>query len=155
MILILSKNEQLKYLISKSKGTKYREPYSFSCKYDFKLIIDSVEEYERTWAKQEEAELDALSEWVKSDKHHLKRRIYMVSRSGNTKGKSTLYDPFVSRYLKALHDHFAIVPADKAPNNVVFICKSFYYSCLRKETILTTETSVVHANVLTQQRVKF
>ena len=56
----------------------------------------------------------------------------MVSRSVNTKPKSTLEDPVVSRYLEDLHDHFVIVPADKAPNNV-FICKAFYYSCLREE----------------------
>ena len=54
----------------------------------------------------------------------------MVSRSVNTKPKSTLDDPVVSRYLEDLHNHFVIVPA---PNNVVFICKTFYYSCLRKE----------------------
>ena len=57
----------------------------------------------------------------------------MVSRSVNTKPKSTLDDPIISRYLKDLHDQFVIVPADKAPNNVVFICKAFYYSCLQKE----------------------
>ena len=57
----------------------------------------------------------------------------MVSRSVNTKPKSTLDDPIVYRYLEDLHDHFVIVPADKAPNNVVFICKAFYYSCLREE----------------------
>ena len=92
--------------------------------------MDSVEGYARIWAKQEEVELDTLSEWVKSVKHHLKRRIYMVSRSVKTKPKSTLDDPVVSRYLEDLHHHFVIVRADKAPNNVVFICKAFYYSCL-------------------------
>ena len=54
-------------------------------KYNFKLIMDSIEEYARSWAKQEDVELDTLSEWVKSVKHLLKRRIYMVSRSVNTK----------------------------------------------------------------------
>ena len=68
----------------------------------------------RKLAKQEEVELDALSEWVKSVKHHLKRRIYMVSRSGNTKPKSTSANPILSRYLKDLHDQFVIVPADKS-----------------------------------------
>ena len=34
-----------------------------------------------------------------------------------------------------LHDRFVIVPADKASNNVVFICKTYYYSCLQKELI--------------------
>ena len=53
--------------------------------FDFGLYPDSVEEYARKWAKQDEVELDTLSEWVKSVKHHLKRRMYMVSRSVNTK----------------------------------------------------------------------
>ena len=92
--------------------------------------MDSVEEYARKWAKQEEVELDALSEWVKSVKHHLKRRIYMVSRPVNTKPKSTLDDPILSGYLHDIHNQFVIVPADKAPNNVMFICKAFYYSLL-------------------------
>ena len=129
--LNIIQNQQLRDVIS--KGHKYREPQSFSWKYNFKIIMDSVEEYARKWAKHEEVELDALSEWVKSVKHHLKRRIYMVSRSVSTKPKSTLDDPIICGYLNDLHDQFVIVPADKAPNNVVFICNAFYYSCLLKE----------------------
>ena len=75
--LNIIQNKQLRDLIS--KGPKYREPHSFSWKYNFKWIMDSVEEYARKWAKQVEVELDTLSEWVKTVKHHLKRRIYMVS----------------------------------------------------------------------------
>ena len=118
-----------------SKGPKYREPQKFSWKYNFKLIMDSIEEYARGWAKQEDVELDTLSECVKSVKHLLKRRIYMVSRSVNTKPDSIFDDKIVSRQLADLHDRFVIVPADKASNNVVFICKTYYYSCLQKELI--------------------
>ena len=85
--------------------------------------MDSVEKYAREWAKQEEVELDALSEWVKSVRRDLKRRIYMVSKSVNTKPKSSLDDPIISSYLADLHDQFVIVPADKAPYNVVFIAR--------------------------------
>ena len=118
-----------------SKGPKYREPHKFSWKYIFKLIMDSIEEYARSWAKQEDVELDTLSEWVKSVKHLLKRRIYMVNRSVNTKPDSVFYDEIVSRQLADLHDRLVIVPADKASDNVVFICKTYYYSCLQKELI--------------------
>ena len=93
--------------------------------------MDSVEGY----AKQEEVELDTLSEWIKSFKHQLKRRIYMVSRSANTKQILCFDDEVVSRLWADLHDCFVIVPADKASNNVVFICKTYYYSCLQKELI--------------------
>ena len=32
-----------------------------------------------------------------------------------------------------LQDKYVIVPADKAPNNIVFICKHHYFDCLIKE----------------------
>ena len=53
----------------------------------------------------------------------------------NVKKNSLFYDEIVSRQLADLHDRFVIVPADKASNNVVFICKTYYYSCLQKELI--------------------
>ena len=62
----------------------------------------------------------------RSIKHQLKRRIYMVSRSVNTKPISFFDDEVVSRHLGDLHDRFVIVPADKASNNVVFICTTYY-----------------------------
>jgi len=33
---------------------------------NFKLLMDSIEDYARKWAKQEEVELDTLSDWVTS-----------------------------------------------------------------------------------------
>ena len=87
--------------------------------------MDSVEVYARSWAKQEDFELDTLSEWVKSIKHQLKRWIYMVSRSLNTKPISIFDDEVVSRHLADLHARFVIVPADTASNDVVFICKTY------------------------------
>ena len=97
--------------------------------------MESIEKYARSWVKQEDVELDTLSEWVKSVKHLLKHRIYKVSRSVYTKPESILDDGIVSRQLADLHDRFVIVPADKASNNVVFICRTYYYSCLQKELI--------------------
>jgi hypothetical protein len=32
-----------------------------------------------------------------------------------------------------LHDKYAIVPADKGPNNIVFVCKWHYIDCLIKK----------------------
>ena len=86
--------------------------------------MNSIEEYARSWAKQEKVELDTFSEWVISVKQLLKRRIYMVSRSVNTKPDSIFDDEIVSLQFADLHDRFVIVPADKASNNVVLICKA-------------------------------
>ena len=129
--LNIVENHSLRNLLM--KGPKYRENRSFNWKYNFKLVMDSVEEYARGWAKQEGVEADTLSEWIKSIRHLLKRRIYMVSRSMNTDAKSIFSDAKVIKHLTDLHDRFVLVPADKASNNIVFVCKAYFYSCLSKE----------------------
>jgi hypothetical protein len=42
-------------------------------------------------------------------------------------------DPNVAKHLFLLHDKYVIVSADKASNNIVFVCKSHYIDCLIKE----------------------
>jgi hypothetical protein len=37
-----------------------------------------------------------------------------------------------------LHDNFVLVPADKASNNIVFVCKNYYYECLLNELGFTS-----------------
>ena len=43
--------------------------------------------------------------------------------------------------MRELHDNFVLVPADKASNNIVFVCKNYYNECLLNE-IGITSTSV-------------
>jgi hypothetical protein len=42
-----------------AKGLK-----SINWKRNFKILMDSVEDYARQWAKREKEDLDTLSEWV-------------------------------------------------------------------------------------------
>ena len=46
----LNRVENLKLRDILSKGPKYREPTTFSWKYNFKLVMDSVDDYARRWA---------------------------------------------------------------------------------------------------------
>ena len=96
--------ENLKLRDILSKGPKYRKPTTFSWKYNFKLVMDSVEDYARRWAKEEEVELDSLPEWIKSIRHLLKRRMYMAGRSINNKPKSVFSDTDVTEHLADLHN---------------------------------------------------
>jgi hypothetical protein len=47
----------------------------------------------------------------------------------------------ISSFLSSLHDKYVIVPADKASNNIVFVCKSYYFECLIKELDINSNTS--------------
>ena len=40
-----------------AKWTKYREPKSINWKHNFKILMDSVEDYARQWAKREKEKL--------------------------------------------------------------------------------------------------
>ena len=51
----------------------------------------------------------------------------------STKTKSVFSVLDVVSELSSLHDNYVVVPADKASNNIVFICKAHYYNCLTKE----------------------
>jgi hypothetical protein len=51
----------------------------------------------------------------------------------STRFTSIFKDPNVAKHLSLLHDKFIIVSADKAPNNIVFVCISHYVDYLIKE----------------------
>ena len=54
--LNLVSNEKLKNLLY--KGPKYRLPNQINWKHNFKILMDSVEDYARQWAKREKEEVD-------------------------------------------------------------------------------------------------
>ena len=129
--LNIVQNDLLKDLLY--KGPKYREPRPFSWKHNFKIVMDAVENYARRWAHHEDAEVDSLSEWVKAIRTCIRNRIQKLKGSMNNKPISVLEDPTVSKYLSDFHEKFVLVPADKASNNIVVICKTYYYQCLIEE----------------------
>jgi hypothetical protein len=56
-----------------------------------------------------------------------------LNGSMSTRSTPIFKAPNVAKHLSLLHDKYVIVSADKAPNNVVFLCKSHYIDCLIKE----------------------
>ena len=66
-------NTSLRELLA--KGPKYREPKSINWKHNFKIRMDSVDDYARQWAKREKEDLDNLSESVTSVRSLIQIRI--------------------------------------------------------------------------------
>ena len=103
-----------------AKGPKYREPKSINWKHNFKILMDSVEDYARQWANREKEDVDTLSEWVKSVRSLIQIMIKRkLSGSMSTRSTSIFKDPNVAKHLSHLHDKYCIVSADKAPDNIV------------------------------------
>ena len=126
------------WLIVFSQGPKYREPKSINWKYNFKILMDSVEDYTRQWAKREKKDVDTLSEWIKEVKSLRQSRVKKLNGSINAHATSIFKDLKVAKHLSYLDDKYVVVPADKAPNNIVFVCKTHYINCLINEQGIDT-----------------
>ena len=116
-----------------AKGPNYREHKSINWKHNFKILMDSVEDYARQWAKREKEDLDTLSEWVKRVRSLIQIIVKKHSGTMSTRSTSIFKDPNVAKHLSHLHEKYVIVSADNAPNNIVFVCKSHYIDCMIKE----------------------
>ena len=57
----------------------------------------------------------------------------MVCRQIKTKPRSIFRDLDVTNALAFLHDRYVLVLSKKASNNIVFVCKHYYYKCLMEE----------------------
>ena len=51
---------------------------------------------------------------------------------------SVFNKPEVKKELDRLHDQYVLVPADKAGNNIVFVCKAHYINCILEELELNS-----------------
>ena len=57
------------------------------------------------------------------------RRVSVLSRTMSRRHEPKFDDPDVVAELAEIHEKFVVVPADKASNNIVFVCKTHYINC--------------------------
>jgi elongation factor P hydroxylase len=74
--------------------------------------------------------LTLWSEWINSI-HHLSGKMITIY-------PSVFKKPEMVNELRRLHDNFVLVSADKASNNIVLVCKKYYYECLLNELEFTS-----------------
>jgi hypothetical protein len=93
------------------------------------LLLSAVEDYARRWIKREvdqDPGLESLSDWVRTIRSLVQGRIHKLKHCVNSRPMSVFKDQEAVKCLSSLHDKYVIVPADKASNNIVFVCKSYY-----------------------------
>ena len=84
--------------------------------------MNAVEDYSRKWAKKEGVDGSALSEWVKAIRQLVKCRVFVYVILC-LQDLNLCLKIRIAAKLADIHDQFVVVPADKASNNVVFVCK--------------------------------
>jgi hypothetical protein len=96
-----------------AKGPKYQEHKSINRKHNFKILLDSVEDYARQWAKREQEDSETPFEWVKNVRSLMQIRIKKLSGSMSTRSTSIFKDLNVAKQISLLHDKYVIVSTGK------------------------------------------
>jgi hypothetical protein len=73
-------------------GPNYREHKSINRKHNFKILLDSVEDYARQWAKREQEDSETPFEWVKNVRSIMQIRIKKLSGFMSTRSTSIFKD---------------------------------------------------------------
>ena len=78
-------------------------------------------------------ELSVLSSRNEMVKGQIEERISKLKQEFKQASGKVLQNADVKSCLSDLHHKFVFVPADKAPNNIIIICKRYYIETLIKE----------------------
>ena len=76
--------------------------------------------------------------WKDQIKELVVERISSLKEKIRSPKQKILSDPNVKDTLRRLHDDFVLVPADKAANNVIVVCKKYHIETLIKELGINT-----------------
>ena len=120
------KNRKLRRLLS--KGPKYREENTIDWDLNKNILITAVDDYAKNWSKREGVPVSVLNEWSLTLKLIISNKINSLKKTKVKKFMQVLKDKHVVSYFKDLHSKYVIVPADKAGNNIIFVCKYLRYT---------------------------
>ena len=134
--LMVIENVKLRELVA--KGPKYQEPNKINWQSTETMISNSIDLYVEQWSKREQVDLKYLSEWKDQIKELVVERISSLKEKIRSPKQKILSDSGVKDTLRRLHDDFVLVPADKAANNVIVVCKKYYIEILIKELGINT-----------------
>ena len=138
--LRIIKNRKLRQLVTKGPG--FREQNNINWDLCRKLCFEGVDRYKKQWASRENVALATLDEWACTVKQLIENRIARLrSRRHKTRKRQILRDAICRRALEELHDRYVLVPADKASNNVIIVCKQYYKEVLTRELVNDTGVS--------------
>ena len=88
---------------------------------------------QKNWSKREQVELKYLSEWKDQLKAFVADRISSLKGHFKSPKCKVLNQPDVKIILHKLHAIYGLIPADRAANNVIVVCKDYYIVTLVKE----------------------
>ena len=104
-------------------------------------IASAVNGFGNQWCKRESVECNALKEWKLSIFNIVDKCMKFYTHNANhlpPKPKSSLRH--LKQGIKNFNGKYVLVPADKAANNVVVVCRVHYINALKRNSIVQGHT---------------
>ena len=86
--------------------------------------------------------MSSLEEWSETVKLIISNRIKNLQHRNFGPFHKILEDPHIKTYLTELQSKYVPVPADKAGNNIIFVCKYYYIPTLMEELGINSGTNL-------------
>ena len=115
------------------KGPSYREQNYVNWNKVQDLLLDAIRRYKIKWAKKEHFDVRLLGEWHSEVTERVKERISVQKRKRLYRKEQVLKQRACLDFLRDFHKHYVLVPADKASNNIIVVCKKYYVEVVLNE----------------------
>ena len=96
-------------------------------------------EYKCKWSMKEGVDIRVLNEWEHKVNECIRRIQLLREKHINRRKQHVLEFRKHLNYLHELQSKYVLVPADKAANNIIVVCKKYYIEVVLKE-LRTTST---------------
>ena len=134
------RNRKLRRLLE--KGPKYREQNNIDWHLNKEILTKVVDDYANNWSKREGCHVSALEQWSETVKLIISNRINGLQHRSFLPCNRILEDPHIKAYLTELQSKYVLVRADKAGNNIIFVCKYYYIHTLMEELGINSGTNL-------------
>jgi len=102
------------------------------------LCRKAVARYTQKWSRREKVDVRVLNEWECKVNECVQKKIASLKRKHiNRRKRHILRSRRHLQSLEELHSKYVLVPADKAAQNVIVVCKKYYWEVVLKEIDLT------------------
>ena len=126
------------------KGPSFREQNSINWKINEDICRQAVAEYKSKWSKKEGVDIIVFNEWEHKVNEGIRRRIRLLrGKHINRRKQHVLKSRKHLNYLRELQSKYVLVPADKAANNVIVVCKKYYLQVVIRELTTTSTYELV------------
>ena len=95
--------------------------------------------------------MSALEAWSETVKLIIINRVNNLQHRSFRPRHKILEDPHIKTYLTELQSKYVPVPADKADNSIIFVCKYYHVHTLMEELVINSRTNR-NSTYVTQDR---